>query len=211
MTEQNIIKCSRCHMKYFESDFNINRLGQQNKTCKKCIQSRKCKHNIKKSQCKQCHGCLICEHNKIKSTCKQCNTKQYLAYLIRCRIYDTLKTQKTKHSIQYLGCSSDYFKKHIESQFTSKMNWNNHGKIWHIDHILPIMYNNPTIKEVIQRLHYTNTQPLLIKNNLEKSNNQPSMEEYLKYFKFQTQYNIQQNNKIDEKFNLLNQHFLTML
>ena len=30
------------------------------------------------------------------------------------------------------------------------MNWENHGKLWHIDHIIPLKYNNPSIEEVIE-------------------------------------------------------------
>ena len=39
------------------------------------------------------------------------------------------------------------------------MSWENHGQ-WHIDHITPLNYGNPTIEEQIKRLHWTNTQPL---------------------------------------------------
>ena len=50
------------------------------------------------------------------------------------------------------------------------MNWQNHGKLWHIDHKIPLKYNNPTLEEVIQRLHYTNTQPLYATENIAKGN-----------------------------------------
>ena len=34
--QQDIIKCSCCHMKYFKCDFEGKRLGQIYKTCIKC-------------------------------------------------------------------------------------------------------------------------------------------------------------------------------
>jgi hypothetical protein len=80
-----------------------------------------------------------------------------------------LKANKSKHSIEYLGCPIDEFKQHIEKQFKEGMTWDNHGE-WHIDHIVPLKYNNPTIEEVIERLHYTNTQPLLASENMSKGN-----------------------------------------
>jgi len=58
--------------------------------------------------------------------------------------------------MEYVGCTIEEFKAHIEAQFKEGMSWDNHGK-WHIDHIIPLKYNNPTIEETIERLHYTNT------------------------------------------------------
>ena len=49
------------------------------------------------------------------------------------------------------------------------MTWENHGE-WHIDHIIPLMYETPTLKDIVKRLHYTNTQPLSAKANMEKGN-----------------------------------------
>jgi hypothetical protein len=49
------------------------------------------------------------------------------------------------------------------------MTWDNYGE-WHIDHITPLKYNNPSLEEVIERLHYTNTQPLWAEENLSKGN-----------------------------------------
>lgn len=49
----------------------------------------------------------------------------------------------------------------------------NHGKVWHIDHIELIMYDDGTeiTKDVvIKRLHYLNTQPLFGAENMAKGN-----------------------------------------
>ena len=50
------------------------------------------------------------------------------------------------------------------------MNWDNYGTLWHIDHIVPLKYKNPTVEETVQRLHYTNTQPLYAIENMRKCN-----------------------------------------
>ena len=50
------------------------------------------------------------------------------------------------------------------------MNWDNYGTDWHIDHIIPIKYQNPTIEEIEERLHYTNTQPMWAIENIKKGN-----------------------------------------
>jgi len=49
------------------------------------------------------------------------------------------------------------------------MTWDNHGE-WHIDHIIPLKYENPTIEEMIERLHWENTQPLWATDNKAKGN-----------------------------------------
>ena len=80
-----------------------------------------------------------------------------------------MKNDKELASSEYLGCDIGTFKKHIEGQFTKGMSWDNHGE-WHIDHIVPLKYDNPTLEETCERLHYTNTQPLWATENMAKGN-----------------------------------------
>jgi len=70
---------------------------------------------------------------------------------------------KNSKTLKILGCNYEFFKQYIEAQFTNKMNWNN----IHLDHIKPL-YVAKTIEEVNSLNHYTNFQPLLIKDNLIK-------------------------------------------
>ena len=85
------------------------------------------------------------------------------------RIYNALKRDKKDRSIEYLGCTIGEFMDHIESQFKEGMTWENHGE-WHINHIIPIKYENPNLEDVITRLHWTNTQPLWADENMAKGN-----------------------------------------
>ena len=62
-------------------------------------------------------------------------------------------------STKYLGCNIKTFKKHIEKQFTEGMSWEN-CSAWHIDHKILLKYNTPSLEEVAQQLHYTNTQSM---------------------------------------------------
>ena len=71
--------------------------------------------------------------------------------------------------MEYVKCSVEELKIHLENQFTDGMNWDNQGK-WHVDHIIPLKYGNPTLEETIERLHYTNTQPLWASDNIAKGN-----------------------------------------
>ena len=114
-----------------------------------------------------------CEHNTQKSRCKICDPQGYLRSIVSSRIYKALKSDKTDHSIEYLGCTIAEFKAHIESQFKENMAWENFGN-WQIDHIVPIKYKkngqNPTLEDVIERLHWKNTQPMWAKDNIAKGN-----------------------------------------
>lgn len=68
----------------------------------------------------------------------------------------------------YIGCSKEEFKKHIELQFDDKMNWENHGKYgWHIDHIIPLS-SAKNIEEVYKLNHYSNLRPLWCIENYKK-------------------------------------------
>jgi len=109
-----------------------------------------------------------CKHNK--RFCKECDLNKYLIHNIRVSIKERLKS-KDKSSIEYLGCSIDTFKSHIESQFKEGMSWENHGS-WHIDHVKPIKYKEdgiePDLEEIKKRFHYLNTQPLWATENISK-------------------------------------------
>lgn len=128
-----------------------------------------CECGKRRNRCRKCGGGYYCEHNTIKHVCKVCNETGHLMATVRKRVYDALKSSKTKKSIEYLGCTVEFYKKYIEEKFEEGMSWENHGE-WHIDHIIPLKYDDPTMEQVIERLHYTNTQPLWARDNLFKGN-----------------------------------------
>jgi len=77
-------------------------------------------------------------------------------------------TKNTK-SVNILGCTVEEFKVYLESKFDDKMNWENQGSYWHMDHIKPVSLATNE-KELIELNHYTNFQPLEKYENLSKSN-----------------------------------------
>jgi hypothetical protein len=91
----------------------------------------------------------------------------YLRKKVRNRLRDYLK-YKTKKTLEYLGCSFEDLKVHLEVQFTDGMTWKNRSK-WHIDHIIPLS-SAKTDDELYKLCHYTNLQPLWAEDNLKKSN-----------------------------------------
>lgn len=90
--------------------------------------------------------------------------KHRISDLIRKSIKARNYTKNSK-TYEILGCEYTFFLSYIEAQFTEDMNWNN----IHLDHIKPIS-SAKNEKEINQLNHYTNFQPLLAKDNIEKSN-----------------------------------------
>jgi len=96
-----------------------------------------------------------------------------LACFLRSRIGGGLKSQSAKKLFQtdeLLGCSYDFLRRWLESQFTEGMLWNNWNYWgWHIDHIKPLASFD--LKDPVQQKeasHYTNLQPLWAKENMSK-------------------------------------------
>ena len=93
---------------------------------------------------------------------------------LRNRLYYALKAKrwnKTSHFNEYIGCSQEVFLNHLKSQFYSEICWENYGKVWHIDHIIPLTIAK-TEEEIYKLSHYTNLQPILIEDHLEKTFNE---------------------------------------
>jgi len=72
---------------------------------------------------------------------------------------------------QILGYSMDALREHLESKFDDKMNWDNYGTYWHIDHIVGIANFNFTSyeDEAFKKCwSLENLQPLYGPDNLRK-------------------------------------------
>lgn len=89
---------------------------------------------------------------------------------LRSRLTQALKiNQKTGSAIQDLGCSIEFLKQHLASQFQEGMSWQNYGE-WHIDHKKPLAaFDLSDREQIIQACHYTNLQPMWAVDNIRKS------------------------------------------
>jgi hypothetical protein len=127
------------------------------------------------------------EKNKEKILEQQRNRKEYylnyrktrysndvlyrLKDLCRTRIREILNIKnlsKKNKTFEIVGCSPEFLKEHLESQFKDGMSWENRSE-WHIDHIIPLS-SAKTEDELYKLCHYTNLQPLWAEENLKKSN-----------------------------------------
>ena len=138
--------------------------------CRQCNGSAFCEHDKLKTRCRDCCGSAFCPHNKRKTNCPQCYPFLHLAHLQRTNLKRVMKLsnlEKTKPSIEYLGCSAEYFKDYLQSKMVDGMTFEN----IHLDHIKPVSkFDLSNIDALLDCCHYSNFQPLLAKENLEKGN-----------------------------------------
>lgn len=111
------------------------------------------------------------QNNKRDKIRKETDPNFKLRKLCRDRIYKALLgLRKSASTARLLGCSSDFFRKHIEKQFVPGMTWENHGSVWELDHILPCAkFHLQHSEEQEVCFHWTNFQPLFVEDNRSKA------------------------------------------
>ena len=118
---------------------------------------------------------------KIKSQQPQFRLSKNMSNGIRKSI---LRGKEGAHWESMVDYSLGDLRKHLEKQFTGRMNWNNYGPHWCIDHRIPRSYfkfkdcNDESFKACWA---LDNLQPKTIKDNMKKSNNysEPTLNQML--------------------------------
>ncbi len=88
---------------------------------------------------------------------------------IRYELNTLLKGKKTKRTTEYIGCSIEELKAHLEKMFTTEMSWQNYGSVWHIDHKIPCAtWNFENAFENRCCWNYRNLSPMLASENQSK-------------------------------------------
>jgi len=93
-----------------------------------------------------------------------------IAHGFRLRLNKILGSKKPKYLTVFklCGCSYETLRRHIEKQFKPGMNWDNRGKKWHVDHIVPIsLYEKD---DLISASHYSNLRPMFASDNISRGN-----------------------------------------
>lgn len=103
---------------------------------------------------------------------KIANNPQFaIACRVRNRVLKALKkvgAVKSQKTMDLLGCSFEFLKKHLESQFKDGMSWEDRSS-FHIDHIRPLASFDLTDPDQLKvACHWTNLQPLLPLENIRK-------------------------------------------
>ncbi len=114
---------------------------------------------------------------------------------------------KQKSTMKYFSCDINFFIEWIEFCFTKNMTINNHGTIWHLDHVIPVStFDLKNQDEVYLCFHYLNYMPLLAYDNTSK-NNKIIYSQLVTHSDNIINFHIKNNLKIDNKyFQLLARH-----
>ena len=111
---------------------------------------------------------LPIKKEKIKEK-RKTNLNFQISEILRSKLHKMLKGKYTSRQ-KLIGCDIEHLKRWIEYRFDEHMSWDNLGKYWHIDHILPInKFNFTNFNEQQICFHWTNLQPLNATENIKKS------------------------------------------
>ena len=131
-------------------------IGKDNTICKYCNEVRpKTRFRFNRLKC---------------ADCERDDPLEKFKRIIRTRIYISLHNVKEKHTIDYLGCGTAEYIQWI--QYNSEgFTIENHGKDWHIDHVIPLSkFDLTNEEEQMVAFNWRNTTALSVKNNLSKNN-----------------------------------------
>jgi hypothetical protein len=119
-------------------------------------------------------------HELSKARCREIAKRRYhqvtkndpaalLKLRLRSRIHKVLRGRSSLSLAHVLGCDAAFLKQWIEQQFKRGMRWENYGKRWHIDHIVPCSAFDLANPEDQKRcFHYSNLRPLWAYDNHSK-------------------------------------------
>lgn len=175
-----IKECVCCNTEKSKDKFNIDssRIGGLTAYCNDCRSNKNKKRYAKNPHIKIEYAKKYWRENKEKVLINQnfymknrrkTDPKFLLKRRLRARLYSALKSKqwsKTNSFVDYIGCSQEELKQHIEKQFTFGMSWDNAGE-WHIDHITPLS-SAETEEQMYKLCHYTNLQPMWALDNIKK-------------------------------------------
>jgi len=165
ITEQ---KCNVCKETKHISDLIKNRY-----LCKECY-NQKYRDKYKNDE-EYNLKIRLKDKNKNRQVANESQRKRYNSNPItkfmciqRSRITIALNN-KQLHSIEYLGCNSEEYFSWLKYNFNDNFKFENHGTMWHIDHVIPIHnFNLENSEEQLLAFNWRNTMPLSISENLKK-------------------------------------------
>jgi len=163
----------------------LEEIGEGNKKCSVC--------STIKPESKFRHNRLRCKN------CEKDDPKEKFKRNIRSRIHKALKQKKEMHTIKYLGCTSPEYLEWIFN-YDERYTLDNHGSVWHIDHVIPLSkFDLEDKEEQLIAFNWRNTMPLLAKENLAK-NRKILPEQVEKHYKHLLEYHKQKNIEMPQNF-----------
>lgn len=86
------------------------------------------------------------------------------------RIRKSIKGILYCSTMEFLGYAIEQLKEHLQNQFSNEMTFENYGKYWHIDHIIPqCLFDFSKVEEITKCWSLRNLRPLVGKDNIRKN------------------------------------------
>ena len=119
------------------------------------------------------HPETVKKNSRAKNARRRNTVKGKLSHCVSSAIHSSLKkgTKGNRHWELLVSYTIDQLKQHLEKQFTEGMTWENYGRVWHIDHKIPIaVFNYEKPEDIDFRLCWSlkNLQPLSMLENIKK-------------------------------------------
>lgn len=182
--------CRNNYVKSYKSKISSGELQKKQilivdnkKICSICDESKdlsefptRSTENGYRHECKDCKKEIMSKYyveiyNEVRRDRKKNDPEYKLLCNHRNYVYKCLTKfgNKNDRSLKYLGCSLENFKEWLEFQFDENMTWENYGKYWTVDHILPLhRFDLTNEKESLIAFNWKNMQPLT--DNFNKGN-----------------------------------------
>lgn len=104
---------------------------------------------------------------------------------------------------KYLGTDYSMVKKWLEFCFNNKMNWDNYGNYWQIDHVIPLnTFNLLDKEEHLIAFNWKNLMPLKKETNISK-HDKIVPKQIKKHIKNLENFHLLNNMEIDKEYNKL--------
>ena len=110
------------------------------------------------------------KNNERRKSRKQADPNYKIAENLRSRMNAAIRNgQKAGSAVDDLGISVEAFRMYLAEQFEEGMTWENHGTLWHVDHIKPLCQFDLTDRDqFLEAANWMNQRPLWAIDNLKK-------------------------------------------
>ena len=161
-------RCKVCCKEYYKKHYQNNREKERARV-KKYRKNNPEKHNASRRKSAQ--------RPEAKKKRRARQKERYHSdpqFRIRCCLRSHLRRAlkgklKSASTMKLVGCSIPHLMEHLEKQFLPGMTWENHGPVWHVDHMMPCAsFDLSDPEQQRQCFHYTNLQPLWGPENCSK-------------------------------------------
>ena len=161
--------CGECNKKACRDykQRNKDKISDYNKTYKKIYKTEISDYNREYSLTHREE--IQKRHTPYLRELKKTSPQHKIGVTLRSRMYQVLKGRKKEHSKELLGCSYEFLLSWFGFLFEDDMTLKNHGKVWHVDHIIPVnSFDLIDEDERFRCCNWSNLQPLYAKDNLSK-------------------------------------------